>query len=42
MEDIRPKNRSDLVVMLAGKDAARYVRYLSSGKDYGAHAVVIG
>jgi hypothetical protein len=40
--DIEPKNRLDLVVMLVGKDVARYVRYSSSGKDYGALVVVIG
>ena len=40
--DIEPKNRLDLVVMLVDKDVARYVRYSSSGKDYGARAVVIG
>ena len=42
MVDIEPKNRLDLVVMLVDKDVARYVRYLSSGKDYGARVVVIG
>ena len=40
--DIGPKNQLDLVVMLVDKDVARYVRYSSSGKDYGAHVVAIG
>jgi hypothetical protein len=40
--DIKPKNRLDLVVMLVDKDVARYVRYSSNGKDYGARVVVIG
>ncbi|MGH9996019.1 MAG: hypothetical protein ACRD4J_12410 [Nitrososphaeraceae archaeon] len=42
MVDIKPKNRLDLVVMLVDKGVARYVRYSSSGTDYGAHVVVIG
>jgi hypothetical protein len=42
VEDTGLKNRSDLVVMLVDKDAVRYVRYSSSGKDYGARVVVIG
>lgn len=42
MVDTKPKNRLDLVVMLVDKDVARYVRYSSSGKDYGARVVVIG
>jgi len=39
---IRPRNQSDLVVTLVDKDVARYVRYSSSGKDYGARVVAIG
>ena len=42
MVGIGPKNQLDLVVTLVDKDVARYVRYSSSGKDYGARAVVIG
>ena len=42
MVDIGPKNRLDLVVTLADKDVAKYVRYSSSGKDYGARVVAIG
>lgn len=42
MVDTKPKNRLDLVVMLVDKDVARYARYSSSGKDYGARVVVIG
>lgn len=41
MADIGPKNQSDLVVTLVDKDVARYVRYSSSGKDYGVHVVAI-
>jgi hypothetical protein len=40
--DIGPKNQLDLVVTLVDKDVARYVRYSSSGKDYGVHVVAIG
>lgn len=42
MVGIGPKNQLDLVVMLVDKDVARYVRYSSSGKDYGARVVGIG
>ena len=39
---IRPRNQSDLVVTQVDKDVAKYVRYSSSGKDYGVHVVDIG
>jgi hypothetical protein len=42
VEDIGPKNQSDLVVMLVDKDVAKYARYSSSGKDYGVHVAAIG
>ena len=42
MVGIRPRNQSDLVVMQVDKDVAKYVRYSSSGKDYGARVVGIG
>ena len=42
MVGIGLKNQLDLVVTLVDKDVARYVRYSSSGKDYGARVVVIG
>ena len=42
MVDIGPKSQLDLVVTLVDKDVARYVRYSSSGKDYGVHVVAIG
>ncbi len=42
MVGIRPKSQSDLVVTLVDKDVVKYVRYSSSGKDYGARVVGIG
>lgn len=42
MVDIGPKSQLDLVVTLVDKDVARYVRYSSSGKDYGVPVVAIG
>ena len=42
MVGIGLKNQLDLVVTLVDKDVARYVRYSSSGKDYGARVVGIG
>jgi hypothetical protein len=39
---IRPKNQLDLVDTLVDKDVAKYVKYLSSGKDFGVHVVAIG
>jgi hypothetical protein len=38
----RPRNQLELVVTLVDKDVAKYVRYSSSGKDYGVHVVAIG
>ena len=42
MVGIRPRSQLDLVVMLVDKDVVKYVRYSSSGKDYGARVVDIG
>ena len=38
--DIEHKSQLDLVAMLLGKNAAKYVKYSYNGMDYGVHDVV--